>query len=435
MPLTSPLRGLSPATLSLAFLTLLAGCGDELSGTETLSSVPPAFAPAADCGVCHPDQLAEWETSRHAFSGVDPVMHRMAALAGTEIAAGCKQCHAPAQQRVERLGARATPDFSQDGLNCDVCHSMSEAPPVATVQFMRDIDPSGPKYANLDSPVSNPAHASEQRTWYSQSRACASCHQFDLSNGTRLENTFIEWEASVLAGMGVHCQACHMPTYTGQAAKDGPVRGNLHRHRWVGPDYAYTEFRQIDLEAQKNDIRELLENSVRVDVEEMPATVAAGASLDFGIRVTNDRTGHSIPSGVSFAREMWLAITVRDANGAIVYESGRLAANGDLPSASEDPDLTGFFARMYDAGGAPTPFAWLADTIDESGMLRYLESRRADYRVAVPDATPGPLTVELALRFRSLPPAVVRTLDLEEILPIEVFDMWTTSVLVDVGSP
>jgi Cytochrome c554 and c-prime len=426
------MRSLPTWTLP-AFGLLLASCSDQVSPpTDTSGAVPPAFAPAADCGTCHPDQLAEWEASRHAFSGVDPLMLRMSEVAGPAVAPVCKQCHAPAQQRAERLGTGATVDLSHDGLNCDVCHSFSEVPPAGDVQFMRDVDPSGPKYGNLESPVPTPAHGSERRTWYGGSRACAPCHQFNLADGSGLENTFTEWEASVLAGMGVECQECHMPRYTGSAAKDAPVRDNLHRHTFVGPDYAYTDFRGVDLAAQKDAIRQLLQNAVHVDVEGMPATVPAGQSLDFGIRVTNDRTGHSIPSGVSFARQMWLAITVRDANTNVIYESGALTANGDLPSASEDPDLQGFFAVMYDATGAPTPFAWLAASIDETGLLRYLESRRVDYHVPVPAATPGPLTVQATLRFRSLPPAVVRELGLDDILPIEIFDMWTTSVPVGV---
>jgi hypothetical protein len=433
MPLTFTRCGLGAVAASPLLLIVLTGCDDRLADSEVVPDAPPAFATAGTCGECHPDQLAEWATSRHAFSGVDPVMHRMATLAGPDVGAGCKQCHAPAQQRAERLGLVGTVDFAEDGLNCDVCHSWSDVPPVGSVAFMRDVDPSGPKYANLDSPVPTLAHATERRSWYGTSAACASCHQFDLANGTRLENTFIEWEASQLAGMGVECQDCHMPTYTGKAAVDGPVRENLHRHTWVGPDYAYFDFRDIDLDAQKEDIRELLENSVGVAVEGMPAAVTAGQPLAFAIRVTNDRTGHSIPSGVSFARQMWIAVSVRDRNDVVVYESGQLTPDGDLLDPAEDPDRAMFSATMYDASGAPTPFAWEAASIDESGLLRYLESRRASYRVAAaPDAASGPLTVDLALRFRSLSPAVVRQLGLEAILPIAIFDMWTTSLTVGV---
>ena len=421
------------ASCRLAFAVVLGllpalGCSDKSVNGPGDSQVPPPFAASSACQSCHPDQVAEWESSRHAFSGTDPVMHRMSQIAGAEVGAVCKQCHAPAQRRLDRLEAAGVAAFGfemfEDGLNCDVCHSISEVPPVATADFLDAVDPTGPKYANLPDPVETPAHASERRTWYGTSVACASCHQFNLADGTGLENSFIEWEASSLAGMGIECQACHMPIYTGKAATTGPLREGLHRHKFVGPDYTYMAYRGIDLAQQKADVRELMENSVSVTLQDLPADVAPGSSFTFGIKVLNDKTGHSIPSGVSFAREMWIAVTVSDGGGGVVYRSGWLQADDDLVTTAEDPDLVTFSAHMFDAAGLPTPFAWLAASIDESGLLPYLATRTASFTVPVPADATGPLTAELALRFRSLPPGIVRELGLESILPIEVFDMW-----------
>jgi hypothetical protein len=414
-------------------LVMATGCGEDgMTGTNgDAENVPPAFASAASCGGCHPEQLAEWETSRHAYSSADPVMHRLAEIAGAEIKEVCKECHAPAQQRMERLLAigKGDPsvDLSKDGTNCDVCHSISDIPPVATAAFIGHIDPTGPKYANMPQVIETSAHASERREWYGTSIACASCHQFDLADGTNLENTFIEWEATNLAGMGFQCQSCHMPLYDGRAAEGGPWREGLHRHRMVGVDYAYEEFRGINLEQQKEDVRQLLENSVSVTTS-VPTSVTAGSTLTFDITVLNDKTGHSIPSGVSFAREMWISVRVTDGGDAVVYESGQLASNDDL---IHDADITTFSAQMYDAAGAPTGFAWLAASIDEAGLLKYLESRTATYEFSAPDQS-GQLTMELALRFRSLAPGGLRDLGLDRILPIEVFDMWTETVQVTV---
>jgi hypothetical protein len=360
----------------------------------------------------------------------------MRELAGSAVGAVCEQCHAPAQRRLERLkAAGAAPselDLSEDGLNCDVCHSISEVPPVASADFLDEIDPSGPKYANLVDPVDTPAHGSERRSWYGTSVACAPCHQFNLADGSGLENSFIEWEASALAGMGIECQVCHMPAYTGRAATTGPTREGLHRHKFVGPDYTYGPFRGIDLDQQKADVRELLENSVSVTLQDFPADVAAGSSFTFKINVWNNKTGHSIPSGVSFAREMWMEVTVRDGTGTVVYRSGWLQPNDDLVTAAEDPDLVAFSAQMFDAAGLPTPFAWEAASIDESGLLPYLATRTASFTVAVPAGAVGPLTANMALRFRSLPPNFVRRLGLESILPIEIFDMWRETVMIAV---
>jgi hypothetical protein len=113
-----------------------------------------------------------------------------------------------------------------------------------------------------------------------------------------------------------------------------------------------------------------------------------------------------------------------------VYESGALDSEENIDR--NDPDLTIFGAQMYDAQGAPTPFAWRAASIDESGLLPYLSSRTGRYPVAVPAGAVSPLTVDLALRFRSLSPQGIRDVGLEEILPLEIFHMWTERLSVEV---
>jgi hypothetical protein len=71
------------AWLPAAFLLLVSGCTDR--GTDPGKKPTPGelgpFRTAAECGVCHPQHLAEWETSMHAFAGVDPVMLAMSSLA------------------------------------------------------------------------------------------------------------------------------------------------------------------------------------------------------------------------------------------------------------------------------------------------------------------------------------------------------------------
>lgn len=356
----------------------------------------------------------------HAFGGADPVMHRMNELAraeasGSGISESCIACHAPAAAR----DASPSAALLEEGVSCDVCHSIADVPPVADIAFLSELDPSGPKVAAMPAPIPNEAHESIQRSFFATSAQCASCHQVNFSSGEGLENTFQEWSDSNLSGMGIECQDCHMPEYSGQAAVGGPARDNLHRHSITGVDYAYEEFRGIDLDAQKEAIRTLLQNSVMMNVQATPSA----KSLDFDVTITNDRTGHSIPSGVSFAREMWIEALVTDGSGVTLLHSGSLQPNGDLVTEAEDPQLAFFGALAYDVHGNPTSMNFRAVSLDESRMIPFSQSVTKSYTAPISLSATFPLHLEVVLRFRPVRPSMIRELGLERLLPIEIFEM------------
>lgn len=439
--MTSPGRDRQAAAairtaIACAVAVALGACSDDGgSGPGPDEDLPP-FRAAATCGACHPDHLAEWKASMHAFGGVDPLMLAMSDLArqeaGNDAGESCRRCHSPALVRQEEWLAGHAPDeehpledLSEDGVSCDVCHSIAIVPPVGNIDFLAQVDPRGPKLGGIADPVANPFHESREDASFRTSVQCAPCHQLAAPNGTGIENTFREWQDSILSGQGVECQDCHMPSRTGRAAPDGPVR-TVHRHTFVGPDYAYGAFRGVDLDAQKADIRELMQRAVVVDLH-VPPTVPPSSALTVQMDLTNAFTGHSVPSGVAFAREMWVELVVKDAAAREIHVSGRLHANGDLPA---DPDLVQFGAVLRDGNGDRTFFTWRGVSIDESGLIRHGETRHVEWSVPVPAGTAGPLSVEARVRFRPVSPAMVRMLGQERLLPIEVFDMWTGSVEV-----
>jgi hypothetical protein len=299
---------------------------------------------------------------------------------------------------------------------------MIDVPPVADIHFLSELDPFGPKVATMPAPIPNEAHESVQRPFFATSAQCAPCHQVNFPNGKGLENTFQEWSDSNLSGMGIECQDCHMPEYSGHAAVGGPARENLHRHTFTGVDYAYEPFRGIDLDAQKEAIRTLLQNSVTMTVHDISAA-SQGASFEFDVTILNDRTGHSIPSGVSFAREMWIEALLTDGSEATLFHSGSLHPNGDLVTESEDPSLAFMGAIAYDAKGNPTSMNFRAVSVDESRMIRSQESKTFSYSALIPPGATSPLHLEVVLRFRPVRPSMIRELGLERLLPIEIFEM------------
>ncbi len=419
------------AACAVLALASSSGC-DGLRGIESESpgpSGPAPFAAAATCGECHPNHLAEWEASMHAYGGVDPVMLRMEELAakeagGSGLGESCIGCHAPS---AERAGDRSRALLAE-GVSCDVCHSMRDVPPVGRIDFLAELDPTGPKVGAMQGPVPNDFHESLNRPFFATSIACAPCHQVNFPNGTGLENTYREWELSSLSGMGTECQDCHMPAYTGQAAVGGPTRENLHHHTFLGVDAAFEPFRGIDRDAQKAAVRALLESSVTMSVE--AERNGEGDTLFVDVTVENDLTGHSIPSGVSFAREMWIEIVLRDGAGTELHHAGALAPNGDLATLEEDPTLGFFGAIAYDAQDRPTPFNFRAVRVDESRLLPFQASRTTSYSFGLPRLDPGPFQLEASLRFRAVRPSMMRELGLEHLLPIDVYTMesWSETI-------
>jgi hypothetical protein len=310
------------------------------------------------------------------------------------------------------------PDVVRAGIHCDVCHTITDSSPEATESSVQlAISPGDTKYGQLPAYDLGPGvHKSEQRLVYENSTYCRSCHNVVI-NGLDVEVTYDEWERSIYASRGdSHCQDCHMPTYSGQAAVDGPQRERLHRHWFTGVDVAMTDFPDHEGNVQRVD--ELLKNAVTFSID-APEAVAAGDTALIGASVYNDKTGHAIPTGTSFARQMWIEISVADAAGDTLYQTGHLDANGDLRDASTDPDLV-LFNSVVEVTGA-TVFTVTRIT---NHMLDPFERRDVTYRVAVPPEASGPLAVSARLRFRPFAPSTVRGAGHADLVPrIPIFDM------------
>ncbi len=420
-----------PVAMAVAALQAPLAAGCAVAEPE-----PPAgrFSAAGGCAECHPRYVAEWERSMHSYAATSPVTLRLNELAqlqtGGVVGQDCFTCHAPAALIMEETADPATPRFSeagQQGVGCDLCHSLAEAPEPAARDYASLLGPRSTMYGRLADPEPTGAHASQTRSFFGASTMCSGCHQFSTAPGRELENTFGEWEQTSLAISGVQCQDCHMPVYSGRAATDGPQRAELHGHSFVGVDYPLAPRPGTDVARIKADIERLLGTATRVVVRDVPSVVTAGEVLRFDAEVTNKRGGHSIPSGVSFWRQMWLAVSLTDAAGATIYRSGHLDEQGDLAPASEDPDLAFFGATLLDAAGNPTWFPWSAAGLDDSLLLAFGASRTAAWSVTIPPDAPGPLSLVVSLRFRPLAPAMLREIGLADLLPIEVFDMWTGS--------
>ena len=456
------------AALVVCGLALGAGCSPNASETDSASANdtpagtkatvhealampaqptlnPADFRSAQVCAACHPNHAGEWATSRHAFAMKDPVFRKLVALRQTELDGRedqfCTQCHSPIGTRggecVSGFDFASLSPIVLEGVTCETCHKASAI--VRTHNSGLQIDPSGPLRAGIQEPTPNKTHDAAPTGLLSGANFCATCHDVYETSGVPLERPYAEWLESPAAAAGQTCQDCHMARYDGKAALTGPERKGLHRHRFVGADPPLTTATSDAQRAEMIAARDALMATaaeIRIDLD--PAA-SAGTPLDVHVTAKNRITGHRLPTGTTFIRQVWLALTVTDAKGAMIYQTGDLDANGDLRDAfSEldpygDHDLVTLGSRLIDAGGNPTRLSWRA-VEHTSTTLAPLHERTWTFFVPVAADTPGPLAVKARLRFRAYPPHLLRLIGLEELVQdLEILELAaaTTAVTVE----
>ncbi|MFQ5498150.1 MAG: multiheme c-type cytochrome [Candidatus Zixiibacteriota bacterium] len=401
----------------------------DTSGTDA-GLTAADFSPAESCMTCHPDQYDQWSGSRHAYSVQDPLWMAINVAGQSAYVNALDQACMPCHARIGSMSGE-TPwggfdvadmsPVSAEGIGCDLCHSISSIHGLENGRY--DLNPGEVKYGTIDNPVSTTAHKQEYNSLYPSGEYCGSCHDFVLSNGFPLEAVFREWRDGGLAMTGKTCNDCHMTTYVGKAATQGPDR-IVHRHDFIGADVVLTEF--PNKPEQLAAVTEMLQNALTVQFG-IPDSVTAGSAMEISATVTNDKTGHAVPSGVPFNRQMWLAVVVTDALGDTVYSSGMFDANDDLMDESSDfperdPDLVNYQAQMLRADSTKTGATWEAAGLDNPAIYPN-QTRHETYSVAVPQGTAGPLSVEMKLRFRSFGPSTFRAFGQEDLLPIPIVDM------------
>lgn len=168
--------------------------------TEVEASLDPS-----SCGVCHPQQLADWQGSWHAGAMGPGIMGQL--VDGSDkFVAECQRCHAPLTEQHARMADGAeNPHYDEalraSAVSCAVCHVRSHQ------RF-------GPPAKG--EPIEDPPHdgfvAQEQ---YRQAKFCQTCHDFPdgwKRLGDKLvQETYAEWRHTDYSTSDVTCQSCHMP--------------------------------------------------------------------------------------------------------------------------------------------------------------------------------------------------------------------------------
>ncbi len=226
-------------------------------------------------------------------------------------AGNCAACHTPAASVNDPYGVNPTTvsGVPAEGIPCDFCHKIwnvhldesdlpyANMPGVLSFEFRRP--PEGHNF--FTGPFDDVAPGEDTYSpLQQQSQFCAPCH-FGTFWDTVIYNSYGEWLESVYSDpeTGKTCQDCHMPR-RGVSHFVRPDKGGLQRasetiysHRMPGASD-----------------EELLQNAVSMAV----STDLDDDQLAVTVTITNDRTGHHIPTD-SPLRQLIVLVAVTDSDG------------------------------------------------------------------------------------------------------------------------
>jgi len=339
-----------------------------------------------------------WETSTMANAARDPYWRAKAAATiknyphlEHEVNDTCTRCHAPMANDAARKDsvepkifedgflnpANEYFDHAMDGVSCSLCHQIQDTGSLGTIASMsgnftvQELPPeereNRPAYAQYTDPVGAYMTANSDFTpiygaHMSESSVCGTCHDLKTptvdKDGVIIEaviedrfpeqQTFTEWRNSDYREGGskdANCQSCHMPkissTVTLASSGTDIRRPDFSEHTFLGANTVmldmFKNFREelgIEVEGFQQAIernREFLKTSADIT---FTGTRKEGDNIIATLKIQNN-TGHKLPSGYP-SRRVFVHFVVTDADGAIVFESGKMNVDGSIVGADGD---------------------------------------------------------------------------------------------------
>ena len=388
------------------------------------------------------------------------------------------------------------------GVNCHFCHSVQEIDASHSIAgdglgtakaLVHEPDEAiQGAYATQFSP-----HGAEENALFKESAFCGTCHDVrsakpDVVTGEnflRVEETFTEWQNSDWAsgtgnnplGESVTCQDCHMSEYPAHPPKSRPIMSTSNVPGVPKRPHANHNFTavSIPLHSDPNIPTEdafdvngdgiiQTQDAKREAMLQAACTMIVGSGTTKKIEsdtetlrvvfdIKNVGAGHDVPSGFSQEREMWVELTLTDASGALIYQSGYLVDSAHSSTGENQPDgllhdedllhrsyaidpdtLGGVISDGPDADQRPnginlglvyfnndfeyidpntgetsivlTPFH--ANHVNNDRAIAAFETRQAIYDIPInSNSIQGDVQVSARLLFRAFPPKFLRLLN------------------------
>ncbi|MGS0727737.1 multiheme c-type cytochrome, partial [Shewanella sp. 0m-11] len=118
------------------------------------------------------------------------------------------------------------------------------------------------------------------------------------------------------------------------------------------------------------------------------------------VTVHNRRAGHDLPTSLTFIRQIWLEVIVRDVNGKEIMRSGSLTADNALPEGT-----VVFQDTSVDVHGKPEHKPWRVANFSVQNTIPAKGSKTVNYPFTLPTGV-AEYSVETKLHYRSFDQSV-----------------------------
>lgn len=406
-----------------------------------------AWTNPAICGSCHTRIFNDWNGSMHRLMGESNPYYTVAEdiaaqKVGEEFRGWCMGCHTP-QAQLSGITKTSGPSHLyetgptslledlkisayaiDEGTSCLFCHrsmSMQNAGPAASMNAAIDIQ--------LDNRATYPGEESRWSVarWVADrairaepeehSRSylpetikspayCSTCHdEVSPGVGAQTTSTYGEWVASPYnapndPSQNRTCADCHMHATIAQIGENvpgavtdmGDVKPNYTAHHFVGAQYHLVGLRDPQRKEMSID---LLKTSAQLDL-----SLTEKGNLN--VKVANVGAGHNLPTGASDFRQLWLDVSVKDASGKVVLQSGALDDAGALDKS----------ARLFRNGFSDRHGGALGINFFEYQILsedtRIPAKGHRDEVFDLPENVKFPISVSVKLMFRTFPQSITK---------------------------
>lgn len=424
----------------------------SLATTETGKPVPPALlADSKSCGAagCHTTIYEQWRASAHRWSSEDiffqKVQGALIANEGVPAARYCAGCHDPVSllsgYKDASTGIEA-PGF-KEGASCTICHGMRRVDVQGNGNYVFAPGESYLfEYQGNSRLALGLAHflirsyPQQHDTDYGLSlverpESCASCHKQFIDKNinhvgwVQLQNQYDDWRlgkwnTAPNAQQRLLCQQCHMYLQAvpsrGEADPydlKASVGLKVRNHWFAAANQAMPAMLQSPgWREQVQMVNQWLKGEkvvpeiagvwpkgpvMPIRLLASAPTATRGRPFDFEAVLTNNKAGHSVPTGPLDLIRQWVQVQVFDASGKVLFHSGDLT-----PQNHVEPGTFVLKAVGVNAD---------AEEIVRHDLWHYIGAKwkRAvfpgysdmySYHFVVPVTAKGPLTIVARLRYR-----------------------------------